>query len=114
MVGVNAVGVVGKAGETVDVFPDAFVRGVEEVGTVAVNFDSCLLFVFTVCVTADVMTAVEQGYLEAKLGSSLLCNGEAKEARAYDYEISVHLTYSLLGVAQLSWGVWQPCSATTA
>jgi hypothetical protein len=63
---------------------------VEQVGTVPVHFDAGLLFLFAVGIAADVVAAVEDNDLQAKLSGGLFCDCQAEKARPYDDEVSGH------------------------
>jgi hypothetical protein len=52
----------------------------EEMRTVAVDFDSRPFFLFAVGVSADVVAAVENNDLQAQLSGGLFCDCQAKEA----------------------------------
>ena len=62
----------------------------EEMRAVAVHLDSRLLFILAVGVSTNVVAAIKHRNLQPQLGSGAFCNGQAKETRADDDEISVH------------------------
>ena len=95
MRGVDAVDVVGEFGETVHIFPDARVGGVEQVGAVLVDFRARFFVHVRVCVAADMIAHVDDFHLRAMLFDRLLRHGQAEQACADDYQICVHICVCL-------------------
>jgi hypothetical protein len=62
----------------------------EKVGAVPVDLNTGLPFLFAVGIAADVVAAVEDNHLQAKLSSGLLCDCQAKKAGPYDDKVSGH------------------------
>ena len=88
--GVDAVDIVGEFGETVNIFPDARVGCVEQVGAVLVDFRARFFVHVRVCVAADMIAHVDDFHLRAMLFDRLLRHGQAEQACADDYQIRVH------------------------
>src|SRR5690606_5128954 len=65
--------------ELIDVVPHALVRGVEEVGAVAVNLNAGRRLVLTVSIAADVMPTIYHEHLHAELRSQSFGNGETEK-----------------------------------
>ena len=87
VVGVDAVAVVVEGGETVDVRPDALVRGVEEVGAVAVHFDAGGLVDRGVGVASDVVATLDEGHVHSESLRGLAGERQAKKARPNNEQI---------------------------
>ena len=87
VVGVDAVTVVVKGGETIDVRPDALVRGVEQVRTVAVHLNAGGLVDRRVGVASDVVATLNNGHIHTESLRSLAGKRQAKEARSNNEQI---------------------------
>ena len=87
VVGVDAVAVVVKGRESVDVGPHALVRGVEEMGAVAVHLDARGLVNRRVGVASDVVATLDDRHVHAETLRGLAGERQAKEARTNNKQI---------------------------
>ena len=87
VVRVDAVAVVVECRESVDVGPHALVRGVEEVGAVAVHLDAGRLVDRGVGVASDVVATLNEGHVHAESLRGLAGERQAKKARSNNEQI---------------------------
>ena len=87
VVGVDAVTVVVKGGETIDVRPDALVRCVEQVRAVAVHLNAGRLVDRRVGVSSNVIATLDDGHVHTESLRSLAGERQAKEARSNNEQI---------------------------
>ncbi|SIA42862.1 Uncharacterised protein [Mycobacteroides abscessus subsp. abscessus] len=87
IVGVDTVAVVVKGGETVDVRPDALVRRVEQVRTVAVHLNAGSLVDRRVGVASDVVATLDDGHVHSESLRGLAGKRQAKKARPNNEQI---------------------------
>ena len=87
MQGEDPVLIPGELGEPAGVIPHALVGGMEQMGAVAVDFDSGLRFGLRVGVPADVRPPLEDQNTFAELARNPFGHGEAEEPGADDEEV---------------------------
>ena len=83
----DAVLVVRELSELGDVVPDLLVGGVEQVGTVLVDLDAGLRLCLRVCVSPQVVTAIQHQHALTQLGSGTLGDGQPEESRTDDDQV---------------------------
>ena len=87
---VNPVHVIGEAGEPVDVLPDPFVGGVEEVSPVLVDLDARLRIRSAVGIPPDVAASLEDQHPHPQPGRALLGHRQAEQPGPDDKEVGIH------------------------
>jgi hypothetical protein len=95
--GEHPVLVTGEIGELVDVVPDPFVRGVEQVCAVAVHLNTGLGFGLGVGVAADVVPAVQHQDPPIELAGDPLGDGQTEETGTHHDQVDVWTAHGRRG-----------------
>ena len=80
MVRVDMVDIGGERGEAIDIAPHPFIRGVEEMGPVLMDLDTCAGIRLGVCVSPDMGAAFQNQDGQAQLVSAALRNSQTEQA----------------------------------
>ena len=89
--GIDLVHVIRERRELVDVIPHALVGRVENMGAIAVNFDTSLRIRLGVAVAANMRSAVDHCHLDSLL-SHTLSHSQTKNTGTHYQEVSLHRT----------------------